>query len=84
MDVDDIVQVIEDAGYHVRSYSGRGMYGEECLGVVCDSPIYMCASVMARAASYGYHLDDLVALFGKSREDSLGLSAIIYFPSITY
>ncbi len=33
---DKIVSIFEEAGYIPRSYSGRGMYGEKCLGVVCS------------------------------------------------
>lgn len=25
-----------DEGYTIRSYSGRGMFGKECLGITCD------------------------------------------------
>lgn len=84
MDVEDIVEVFECAGYEVRSYSGRGMYGNECLGVTCDDPVVFTAKVMAVASAYGYHLDDLLALFSKHRTDDMGLSTIIYFPSVAY
>ena len=30
---------LEGEDIEVRSYSGRGMYGEECLGIVCDNPL---------------------------------------------
>jgi hypothetical protein len=29
---------LDDEDVEVRSYSGRGMYGKECLGIVCDNP----------------------------------------------
>src|SRR3989304_5773723 len=30
------VEVIEDAGYEMRTYSGRGMYGRQCVSVALD------------------------------------------------
>lgn len=36
---EDIRQAFENAGYETRSYSGRAMFGERCLGVVCNNPV---------------------------------------------
>ena len=36
---DKMKQLIEDAGYEYRSYSGRGMFGKSCVGVVLDEGV---------------------------------------------
>ncbi|MEK7414226.1 MAG: hypothetical protein AAB263_13005 [Planctomycetota bacterium] len=48
-------------------YSGRGMFGAQCLGIVCDDPEDVIAEVGVKGA----------------RTDSMGKSVIVYWPSIT-
>ena len=36
--------IIEMAGYETRSYSGRGMYGKECLAFTVDGRVGSNAS----------------------------------------
>lgn len=61
----------------VRSYSGRGMYGRSCLGVVCSLQLLL----------------DIVFEFGKTGEefnlgsvksDSMGCDTIYYWPDIPF
>lgn len=53
----------------VRSnYSGQGMYGRQCYGIVTDQP----TAVIEMAASYG--------VFG-AQTDSMGRDTIVYWPS---
>lgn len=35
----------EELGYEVREYSGRGMFGRECPGVVVDNPLNFVAEI---------------------------------------
>lgn len=62
---------LEAAGIETRSYSGRGMYGKECLGAVAHSA------------------EDVYAECGRAniksaRTDSMGLSVVVYWPSIPW
>lgn len=50
-------------------YSGRGMYGKECMGVDCDDADD-CLMVAGRLGLKG------------ARTDSLGRGYIVYFPTI--
>ena len=60
----------EDCGWEFRSnYSGRGMYGETCVGVVCPS-----ASECIEEAS-------LRGIRGAS-VDNMGRDFIVYWPNI--
>jgi len=49
-----------------KDYSGRGMFGKTCYGIVCDNP----GDVIAQVGLPG------------ARQDSMGKSAIVYWPSV--
>lgn len=63
---DKIINLIEAAGYEPRSYSGRGMYGKQCLGV--DLPKIA-------------HLVKLGGV-PLPTTDSMGLGIIAYWPNV--
>ena len=52
-----------------KGYSGRGMYGKECLGISCDDD----ADVLMRCRGFG---------LPKPSIDNLGRGYICYWPSI--
>lgn len=47
-------------------YSGRGMYGKTCIGIVCDDPEDVIAEVGVRGAQM----------------DSMGRRTIVYWPKV--
>ena len=61
-------------------YSGRGMYGSTCLGIVLDND-----AVSRFWVACGIALDDDIALnlAEAGRVDSMGMQTIIYFPKWT-
>lgn len=59
-------------------YSGRGMYGKDCIGFYLESNSQLL-SLGAALQTEGV-LDDFV---GRARLDSLGYGSIVYFPGIT-
>jgi len=61
-------------------YSGRGMYGEQCVGFTVEGRNY--ASLTAAIVR---SLDDDMAdaMLGRLTTDSLGLGTIVYFPGFT-
>jgi len=84
---DKLVSTIEDAGFEARSYSGRGMYGSQCLGVSCDSPI---SCVMQIVSSFCENADDvesvkdLVDTLSDPSTDAMGRGGIVYWTSIPW
>lgn len=36
MNSERLIELIEEAGYEPREYSGRGMYGKYCVGFTTD------------------------------------------------
>lgn len=80
---------IENAGYETRSYSGRGMYGKQCLGVVSENTIETIVDILRWAFSEGTtENDDLYYALSKAMQsaktDSMGQGYIIYFPDHEY
>lgn len=47
---EQFVGVLNDAKLEPRSYSGRGMYGTECVGVTCPDVAELCGKLMAYLA----------------------------------
>lgn len=67
-------------------YSGRSMYGRECLGIEMraeDVPMFFAAvgyvQGVAEAEEEDY-TEDLMRLVGAARTDSMGHDVIVYFP----
>lgn len=85
--------ILNEAGYNVRSYSGRFMYGRSCLGFVVDDGTAMEAlGEVLENITNGEHdtdkildrVSDLGSLLRETRQDSMGLGTIVYFPSIAW
>lgn len=78
------IQMIEDAGFEVRSYSGRGMYGNECVAIhterdVAEIFLYIVAGNLGKE-----NIGDLIEELIDYREDELGLNKIVYFPHMKW
>ena len=86
-----LVQLLESAGYSVRSYSGRGMYGENCVGVVTDDHAAGVAAQTLAACVDDYSGDEedetafreefraMALLLGSTRSDSMGRSDSVHY-----
>lgn len=81
----------------VRSdYSGRGMYGKPCVGVVADNPTNFVTELAMALVDQDYdgddpgdwweacnRLRDQLDKLGEPLSDGMGLSTIWYWPNIT-
>ena len=65
-----------------EDYSGRCMYGRQCVGIICDDVI----GVLLKLCDYLYNFieddESLEDYLGDPKSDSLGLNRILYFPKI--
>jgi hypothetical protein len=69
-DEEIIADVAEEVDGTVRyDYSGRGMYGKSCVGIVCGNKTE-CIEAAARKGLKG------------ARTDAMGRHAIVYWPKI--
>lgn len=64
-------------GYSVRTYSGRGMYGKECLAIAIDGS--------QKFAAVGWACSQMPAWLelGGVLEDSMGLGIVVYWPDVS-
>lgn len=64
-----------------EDYSGRGMYGKTCLGIVTDASLWKLHSAIAEVASY----DDSLSALSDNEPcvDDMGLSNIYYWPNVS-
>lgn len=60
-------------------YSGRMMFGRECVGIVCDNVPQMMASLAGYLSGNG---EDLPV--GGMCQDNMGKGFIVYFPNIVW
>lgn len=63
-------------GEIVTDYSGRAMFGDDCVGVILkdEGDLFTFARLLD---------DDLAELLGNPRWDSMGLREIAYWPKAT-
>ena len=94
------LQSIIETNYRTRSYSGRGMYGKGCLGVVVKGS-HGVGKLMAHIVAEIGHLvsdtadaetvddtckviDGISAALKYMVCDSMGMDTIVYFPDVSY
>jgi hypothetical protein len=71
-----LIDALEDAGYDPCAYSGRGMYGKECVCVKGD----ISGWEVAKALWYANDDNEIVDA-PEPRQDQLGLGIVLYWPS---
>lgn len=82
-EVEQLIQALKDAGYEPRAYSGRGMYGESCVGVSTDNPQTVTLEVYDNWFNNGVGHKELKELYEALKDvriDNLGLRYIAYWP----
>lgn len=69
------------------NYSGRGMYGAECVGFVIQNRvpyIFALANAIADATIRDMNTTEYDQIIAATEQDDMGLDTIIYFPGVTY
>ena len=75
--IEDIQSLVSDIdGAELRSYSGRNMYGKECLGIDMES--------MTDAFRFALSVEDSDLIYKLSQPvfDNMGRGIIVYFPNV--
>ena len=67
-----------------EDYSGRGMYGRNCIGITCDNPLNTLCKLFAYIVDSDDDLDgyDVQCTLGEPEQDSMGMNNILYFPGL--
>ena len=75
--VKKFIEALEDAGYDPKPYSGRGMFGKQCVSVSEeDVTAWDIAHGLWYLVPEDEHLD-----VPEPRQDSMGLGIVLYWPS---
>jgi hypothetical protein len=80
MDYKTLIDILENAGFEPRSYSGRGMSGRQCVGVTVPD-VKAAYGLLIRECDYGSDAADLI---DAAREDNMGRSFILYWPRVAW
>jgi hypothetical protein len=78
------VNALQDDGHNLYSYSGRGMYGKQCIAVDIDGGV---ASFMFKLGLLlGETSPEEVDAFTDLTicTDSMGRGSVVYFPSLEW
>lgn len=81
MTKDEFITIAENAGLHTCTYSGRGMYGKECMAIAAGSLQEGLAQLIEGIPTASLDTDAATIVRG-FRWDSLGDGVVIYWPDI--
>lgn len=74
----------DNCGFAIRSdYSGRGMFGQECFGIVANSIGKVVASILRNIDDPDV-IEEFAGVLENLHSDSMGLSSIFYFPNFEF
>ena len=84
-----VLTVLSYLGIEARPYSGRGMYGKDCVGVDCNhlSPFQVVAKLvigLTALAEADEEAAEHFTLSGAVESDSMGRGQIVYFPRLPW
>ena len=80
-----IKEYCEDEGlYYREDYSGRGMYGRNCVAITCDNPLNILCELFAYVVDSDEDVDgfDVQHALGEPKQDSMGMISVLYFPKL--
>jgi hypothetical protein len=68
-----------DIGFR-KGYSGRGMYGKECIGFVYSGNAFSIGLKMAQEFADDREMREVLGEMDSVSQDNMGRDMIIYFP----
>lgn len=78
-----IHQICDDCDISLTTdYSGRGMYGKTCFGLIYGGSVGQLCACFLRGLDDDT-MDEMADLFDEMRTDSMGYDTIYYFPGWT-
>lgn len=79
---DAVADFCNDEVTYRDDYSGRGMYGQTCVGIDSTDPAAPTAFLYLLAEELGRDFLDLLADLGGGATDGMGLGVITYWPAL--
>lgn len=83
MTADRLEDILSEIG-EVRRYSGRGMYGAECPGVILEGSLIGAAVDLLLLTEDRDEQEAIGKVIRGAKTDSMGVDTILYFPKVTY
>lgn len=87
MDTENLIELCKstcDSLYDakVRSYSGRGMHGKECVGLVSNDDGFqsVVAEMVRTGVDEDFDMEEVADVISSARTDSMGIGIVIYWP----
>lgn len=78
----------EDLGFETRSYSGRGMFGQECLAITVGDPLIAIQEIAyetgAAATRQEEDGEEEVKMPTNIKMDSMGYEYVVYWPGVPF
>jgi len=76
----------EGIEYITTQYSGRGMRGRRCLGIVTKNDHYVTNTIAFHLGQHAENPQDMISCFSLQFQnpsiDDMGLSTIVYYPEL--
>lgn len=92
-DLATIAQYLDEDAEEVfrTDYSGRGMYGRECIGYTGDYPTLAALEIGSRLAWHAagdaedlFEIREALSLLGEPAVDGMGTRTVTYWPNLAY
>jgi hypothetical protein len=85
MDNERFIELLEEAGYSHRAYSGRGMFGEYCIGASTKGDAAgILSDILTHCEITNEEQVEVAKIFKNKRTDDLGRGTIVYFPAMKW
>lgn len=82
----DVISIVTDEENIIADYSGRGMYGEQCFGIVTSNSMELIASILEEInfqKDSKSLIDEFSQMIRNCKIDNMGYNYILYFPYFT-
>lgn len=81
----ELIDLIQSTEYRASRYSGRSMYGAECVSVTCEDEINLILDLITASAGEGESaILDVVDTLHGAKTDSMGRSVVVYWPKLPW
>jgi hypothetical protein len=81
MDAKRLIEIIDATNHDARSYSGRGMFGKQCVGVTVDDGVF---EWIAGAIEECEDVEEAAWLVRMVKTDDMGRGKILYWPRLDW
>ena len=79
------IELLEEAGYSHRAYSGRGMFGDYCIGASTEgNAANMLSDILVHCEITNEERVEVAGIFKNKRTDDLSRGTIVYFPAMKW